>query len=398
MSQLALPQVILKRGKAGAAIGRHPWVFSGMIDSVDGDPQDGDPVKVLRGEDRAFVAYGLHNSKSEIRIRLYSWNEAQSVDEDLFRRRIEAAVALRKDVLGLTDPSGARRLIFSEADGLSGLTVDEYGPYLVFQVTSAALHRKADLLADILSEIRKPKGILLRSSGEMAKKEGMPAEDRVLFGDVPTGRIPFVDHGIEFDVDLWGGQKTGFFLDQTENRVAAAQYAKGARVLDLYCYTGAFALHCARAGAKEVVGVDSSGPAIQQADETARRNRFQNARFVEDDVFRFLEASVEGSYSLIIVDPPRFAAARENKNNALRKYHRVNSEAMKRLERGGMLVTCSCSGRVSMHEFMGMLGSAARRSGRFLQVLELRGASRDHPFTPFCPESQYLKCVIARAQ
>ena len=206
----------------------------------------------------------------------------------------------------------------------------------------------------------------------------------------------FLDQGIEFAVNLRGGQKTGFFLDQSENRTAAARYAGGKKVLDLYCYTGGFGLHCAKAGAEEVVGVDSSGPAIAQAVRQAEANRLGNMLFVEDDVFRFLEGNQEGSYSMMIVDPPRFAAGRENRDRALRMYHRVNSEAMTRLKKGGILVTCSCSGRISTQEFVMMLSSAARRSNRFLQVLELRGASRDHPFTPFCPEGQYLKCVIAR--
>jgi 23S rRNA (cytosine1962-C5)-methyltransferase len=395
MTESTIPQVLLKKGRAGAAMGRHPWVFAGVIGEVRGDPVDGDIVKVTRAEDGVFVAYGLYNSKSEIRTRLYSWDPDRLPDEAFFRQKIGEAVALRRDVLGLTDEAGARRLVFSEADGISGLVVDEYGPFLVLQVTSAALFKRLDSFVGILRDSRKPQGILLKPSGDLSKKEGMIQEETVLFGSVPEGPVHIVDRGIEFEVNLRGGQKTGSFLDQSENRIAAASYARDRKVLDLYCYTGGFSLHCAKAGAEEVTGVDSSRHAIETAIRQAEKNNSARVRFVENDVFRFLKESPD-SYGLVIVDPPRLAAGRESMNNALRMYHRLNSDAIGRLERGGILVTCSCSGRLPTTEFVKMLSSAARRSNRFLQVLELRGAGRDHPFTPFCPESQYLKCVIAR--
>jgi 23S rRNA (cytosine1962-C5)-methyltransferase len=194
---------------------------------------------------------------------------------------------------------------------------------------------------------------------------------------------------------LISGQKTGFFLDQSENRLRVAEYARGKRVLDLFCYSGGFAIHCARAGAKEVIGVDSSVPAIQKAKQNAQLNEVPRTEFVESDAFDYLKEYSDEPFDLMVVDPPRFVTSTDSKERALKKYYSLNTEALKVVKPNGLLVSCSCSGRVSIEEWVRLLSSVARRSRRFLQILELRGAGRDHPINPHCSETQYLKCVIA---
>ena len=393
---MKFPKVFLRSKKAGAAIGRHPWVFAGLIGKMEGSPADGDQVAVCNGDTDEFIAYGLFNSKSEIRIRLYSWNRDEPINDAFFRKKIELAVRLRREALYLSDSESARRLVFSESDALSGLTVDQYGSYLVVQVTSLALAGRLSLFTQILKDVCSPKGIWLRCAPDVSQKEGIQLEDQLLYGEIPEGPIILSENGLKIGVHLRSGQKTGYFLDQHENRSAVARLAKGRRVLDLYCYTGGFSLQCARADAAEVIGIDSSTAAIEQARVHAERNELSNVTFVQSDVFEYLSNHSTEKFSLVIIDPPRLSSSREFKPNALRMYFRLNTEAIKLLIPEGILVSCSCSGRVSLSEWLSLLQSVARRSKRDLQILEVRGASRDHPVLSSCPESSYLKCVIAR--
>ncbi|HLG19142.1 MAG TPA: class I SAM-dependent rRNA methyltransferase [Bdellovibrionota bacterium] len=392
----SIAKVVLHPRKAGAAIGGHPWVYANTIQDVDGRPNDGDEVAVHAHEGDRFIGYGLFNSKSDIRIRLYSWTKDATLTNDLFRRRIEDAVYYRGKLLGLSDAKSAVRLVFSEADMLSGLTVDRYGSVLVVQMTSLALSKRLDLLVKALTEICRPTGICLRSVSEISKKEGLDLPDQVLAGEIPDEPIVIRDRDLLFEVSLRQGQKTGFYLDQRENRYVVADLAKGREVLDLYCYTGGFALWCAHKLAASVTAVDSSGPAILQAKWNAERNQISSVEFIEADAVDFLKSRAASSYSMVILDPPRLAFSQSTKERALRMYHRINIEALRVLKSGGILVSCSCSGRVTPSEWISLLAGAARRSGRFLQVIEERGAARDHPVSPHCPETHYLKCVIAR--
>ena len=389
---------ILKPRRARPFFGRHPWVLDSAIDRVEGEPADGDVVD-LQTHDGHFVARGLWNSQSRLRVRLYAFGTAVPLDDALWRSRLATAVALRKS-LGLDDPAGGCRLVNSEGDDLSGLIVDRYGDYLAVQVTALAMERRLETIGDALESLVAPRGILLRGAERgLSKLEGLHLPDRVLRGTEPTGPVFVVEHGLRFGVDLAEGQKTGFYLDQRDNRRAAAQYARGRRVLDMFSYSGGFALACAVAGrAASVLAVDTSAKATALIEANAALNGVANVTAETADAFEKLDslAAAGETFGMVVLDPPKFARSRASLDDALRAYHRINRVACDLLEPGGILVTCSCSGSVSREDFLQMLAGVAQRAGRTLQLLEVRGAAADHPVSASCLEGEYLKCVIAR--
>ena len=395
---LPMATVVLKPKRARPFFGRHPWVLDSAVLKVDGQPADGDVVD-LATHDGNFVARGLWNSQSRLRVRLYAFNASIKLDADLWRGRIAAAVALRT-VLGLDDRTAAVRLINSEGDDLSGLIVDRYGDYLAVQVTALAMAERLDTICDALESTVTPKGILLRGAERgLAKLEGLALVDRVVRGSAPSGPIFVHEHGLKFGVDLAEGQKTGYYIDQRDNRQAAARYAQGRRVLDMFCYSGGFAVACAVSGAaRSVLAVDSSAKAAALARANADLNGAANVTVDSIDAFEKLDALAAAGerFGMVILDPPKFARSRSSVDDALRAYHRINRVAVGLLEPGGILVTCSCSGSVSREDFLQMLSGVAQRSGRPIQLLECRGAAADHPVSASCLEGEYLKCVIAR--
>ncbi len=389
---------ILKPRRARPFFGRHPWVLDSAIDRLEGEPADGDVVDLLT-HDGKFVARGLWNSQSRLRVRLYAFDAAVPLDDALWASRLATAVALRKS-LGFDDPAGGCRLVNSEGDDLSGLIVDRYGEYLAVQVTALAMARRLDAIADTLESLVAPRGILLRGAERgLSKLEGLHLPDRVLRGAEPDGPVFVMEHGLRFGVDLAEGQKTGFYLDQRDNRQAAATYARGRRVLDMFSYSGGFALACAVAGrAASVLAVDTSAKATALVEANAALNGLANVAAETADAFEKLDALAAAgeTFGMVVLDPPKFARSRASLDDALRAYHRINRVACDLLEPGGILVTCSCSGSVSREDFLQMLAGVAQRAGRTLQLLEVRGAAADHPVTASCLEGEYLKCVIAR--
>jgi 23S rRNA (cytosine1962-C5)-methyltransferase len=373
-------------------------VLDSAIDRLEGEPADGDVVDLLT-HDGKFVARGLWNSQSRLRVRLYAFDAAVPLDDALWASRLATAVALRKS-LGFDDPAGGCRLVNSEGDDLSGLIVDRYGEYLAVQVTALAMARRLDAIADTLESLVAPRGILLRGAERgLAKLEGLHLPDRVLRGAEPDGPVFVMEHGLRFGVDLAEGQKTGFYLDQRDNRQAAATYARGRRVLDMFSYSGGFALACAVAGrAASVLAVDTSAKATALVEANAALNGVANVAAETADAFEKLDALAAAgeTFGMVVLDPPKFARSRASLDDALRAYHRINRVACDLLEPGGILVTCSCSGSVSREDFLQMLAGVAQRAGRTLQLLEVRGAAADHPVTASCLEGEYLKCVIAR--
>ena len=390
--------VILKPRRARPFFGRHPWVLDSAVDRVEGSPEDGAVVDLVT-HDGAFVARGLWNSQSRLRVRLYAFDAATQLDDGFWRRRIDAAIALRR-ALGLDEPAGAARLVNSEGDDLSGLIVDRYGEYLAVQVTALAMLPRLELIADVLQDVAAPRGILLRGAERgLSKLEGLHLPDRLLRGAEPEGPIFVTEHGLRFGVDLAEGQKTGFYLDQRDNRQAAARFATGRRVLDMFCYSGGFAVACAVAGrARSVLAVDTSAKATALARANADFNGAANVAVETADGFEKLDALAAAgeTFGMVVLDPPKFARSRGAVDDALRAYHRINRVACDLLEPGGILVTCSCSGSVTREDFLQMLAGVAQRSGRSLQLLEIRGAAADHPVSVSCLEGEYLKCVIAR--
>jgi 23S rRNA (cytosine1962-C5)-methyltransferase len=397
-SGLPTATVILKPKRARPFFGRHPWVLDSAVQRVEGSPADGDVVD-LATHDGTFVARGLWNAASRLRVRLYTFDPAVKLDDALWRARLEAAVALRR-TLGLDDRAGAARLVNSEGDDLSGLIVDRYGDFLAVQVTALAMALRLETLADHLMELVGPRGILLRGAERgLSKLEGLQLPDRLIRGAAPSGPIFVTEHGLKFGVDLTEGQKTGYYLDQRDNRHAAARYARGRRVLDMFCYSGGFAVAAAVAGgARSVLAVDSSAKAAALAKANADLNGAANVTVETADAFEKLDAlrAAGERFGMVVLDPPKFARSRAALDDALRAYHRINRVAIDMLEPGGVLVTCSCSGSVSREDFLQMLGGVAQRARRPLQILECRGAAPDHPVSASCLEGEYLKCVIAR--
>ncbi len=259
------PRVVLLPRRARPFYGRHPWVYAGAIGAVEGEPADGDVVDLV-SDAGDFVARGLYNGRSKIRVRLYSWDAERPLDDAFFRERLASALRLRT-ALGMDGPGAACRLVFSEADGLSGVTLDRYDRWLVVQFTALALARRREMLTEILVDLLNPEGIYLRTERGIGRLEGLELQDGLLWGRPPDGPVVIDENGIRFRVNLAEGQKTGFYLDQRDNRRATARLASGRAVLDAFCYTGGFGLHAARAGARSVLGVDQSEPALALARE-----------------------------------------------------------------------------------------------------------------------------------
>ncbi len=394
---LGVAQIVLKPRKAQPFFGRHPWVLESAIGRVEGALADGDIVDLV-SENGKFIARGLFNSRSRLRVRLYTWDPGELLDAAFFCRRLEAAIDLRRN-LGYTDPKGAARLVFSEADGLSGLIVDRYGEYLAVQTTSLAINKRLEQLVPILTDLLHPRGIVLRQEQGAVKLEGMPHEEDRHWGELPQGPVFIEEHGLRYGVDLREGHKTGFYLDQRDNRRVAAEFVRDRKVLDVFCYSGGFALNAVKhGGAGGVLCVDSSEKAIALARANAELNGIANLHFHVGDGFRTLEEMVASRqrFGTVILDPPKFARSRTAVGDALMAYHRINRLAVDLLEPGGFLITCSCSGHVMREDFLHMLAGVAQRSRRDIQILQQRGALSDHPVSATCLESDYLKCFICR--
>jgi 23S rRNA (cytosine1962-C5)-methyltransferase len=401
----SLPKVILKPRRAQPFFARHPWVFSGAISRIEGEPAAGAEVALVT-EHGEFVARGLFNPISNIQVRLYGWDAQQPLDEAFWSERLDDAIRLRRDVLKLTGPGSpdagtACRLVYSEADGLSGLVVDRYGDWLSVQLTSLALASRRELLTRLLNEKLAPAGIWLRTERGIRAAEGLEIADGLICGAEPPRPLVIEEHGLRYAVDIVEGQKTGFFLDQRENRREAARYVRaGGRVLDLCCYSAGFAMNAVRHGAaREVLAVDVSEPALSIARANVASNGLTEAvRFEKSDAFKALEA-LRGAgerFDLVILDPPKLARHARGIAEALRGYHSLNRLAMEVLAADGILVTCSCTGYVERQMFEEMLTDAARSAKRRMQILEVRGASADHPTSVACKETDYLKCYIGR--
>jgi len=393
-----LPELILKAKKAGPFLGRHPWVFSGAIDKIEGRPADGGEI-LLRASDGRFVARGLYNSQSQIRARLYSWNETEALTDAFFADRVLAAVSLRK-ALGLLAPEAACRLVFSEGDGISGMTADYYAGFIALQFNALALAQRREAIATALTRATAARGVYVRTEKGIRELEGLDIDDGPLSGEMPEKDVTILENGLRFEVDVREGQKTGFYSDQRDNRRTVAGYALNRRCLDVCCYTGGFSLNLARAGAASVTGLDSSAAALDAARRNAARNNLSNIDFVQGDAFTALDAmgKADRTFDLLVLDPPRFVQSSGGVSQALKAYVRLNALALRLVSPGAVLATCSCSGRLSPDEFLSVLAAAALTAGRTVRVLEKRGQPADHPVNAACPESEYLKCFICHVE
>jgi len=383
--------------------GGHPWVYGEEVLSVSGEYENGDIIDVYSKKER-YLGTGFINDNSKIRIRILSRNANDRFDDEFFRRRIRYAIEYRRTVMG---DESCFRVIFGEADSFPGLTVDKFEDVLVFQVLSLGFERIKHRLFNLFIEVFAEYGVRIRAICErndvsIRNKEGL--EENKGFVSDPRldpefgGKLVITENGIKYEIDVLNGQKTGFFLDQKFNRLAAAKIAKGRRVLDCFTHTGAFALNCAKAGAARVTAVDISEDAIEKTRKNAEINGLTgNTDFLCTDVFDLLtemESAKKCDYDYIILDPPAFTKSRETVKAAINGYKAINAKAMKLLPRGGYLATCSCSHFMTDELFRRMLAEAADAAGVQLRQIEGRRQAADHPILWGVPETDYLKFYI----
>ncbi len=397
------PVAVIRSRRAQPLFGRHPWVFAGAIERTygteDSELPAGTAVQVVSHQGE-FIGWGLVNPASSIRIRMYSWNPEQPIDRDLLQQRIRIAVDARRACFDLTRSGAACRLIFSESDQLSGLTVDWYDGFLLVQFTSLALYQFRETIVELLRQELQPQGIWLRTEKGMRELEGLEAADGLVTGEEPPRPLFIADGDLQFGVDVQQGQKTGFYLDQRNSRRVTARYTRGHHVLDAFCFSGGFGITAVHSGgAVRSLGIDSSQAALDLAAANAELNGVgARCDFQRGDVREVLrELTQQGrSFDTVILDPPRMARTRGGVERAIRGYIRLNLQALDVLKPGGILVTCSCSGLVSREQFLNVVAEASRKSGRHIRILETPGQPDDHPISAVCPETEYLKVCVCR--
>jgi 23S rRNA (cytosine1962-C5)-methyltransferase len=392
MTDTPLDKRVLLRPKEDFRIrAGHPWVFSNEVREVQGAPLAGDLVEV-HAANGALLGVGLYHPHSLIAVRLVS-RIREPVDGEFFRRRIARALELRTM---LFPGETVYRLVHGEADFLPGLAIDRFNEAVVVQTFSFGMDQRLPVICDALDALLHPASIIERNESPLRTLEQLPARHGILRGS--TAATTIVEHGIAYGLDLREGQKSGFFLDQRENRLTVRRFSKGARVLDLFCNDGGFALNAAYAGAADVLGIDASAEAVARATANATRNGLTVARFEQYDAFDVLPvlAREERTYDVIVLDPPSFTRSRKNVQTAKKGYRDLHLGALKLLRKGGILLTASCSHHITSETFLETVDDAVHRTGKSAQLLEWRGASPDHPTLPGVPETRYLKFGIFR--
>ena len=387
---------MLKKGREKSVKRHHPWIFSGAVEKITGDPSLGDTVEVrdASGQTLALAAFSPH---SQIRARVWTFDPGEEVDAGFFRARLARALALREG-LPAARHTNALRLVHAESDGLPGLVVDRYADVLVAQFLAAGVERWRDPILDALAELTASEAVYERSDAEVRNLEQLPARAGFVRGDRNASRSPIIEHGLNFRVDVQQGQKTGFFLDQRENRQRVRALAEGRVVLDGFCYTGGFAIAALAGGAKHVTAIESSVPALEVAKDNLACNPLDASRvdFVHADVFAHLRALRDrnAKFDLVILDPPKFAPTAAQAAKAARAYKDINLLALKLLSPGGLLATFSCSGGVSAELFQSIVAGAALDAGGQAKIIERFGAAADHPVALEFPEGEYLKGLL----
>jgi len=388
-----IPALELKSGRDKSLRRRHPWIFSGAVARIEGKPARGDTVAVkdVGGKTRALAAY---SPNSQIRARAWTFDPTVEVDAQFMRRRLESALALRAQ-LPAARHTNALRLVHGESDGLPGLVVDRYADVLVVQFLAAGVERWREPILDALAELTGCEAVFERSDADVRRLEGLAPRAGFVRGDRAAARSAIVEYGLDFHVDVEQGQKTGFFLDQRDNRQRVRALAAGREVLDGFCYTGGFSLAALAGGATHVLALESSAAALAVARENLAANPLDASRasFEQADVFaRLRELRDRGArFDLVVLDPPKFAPTAAQAKNAARAYKDINLLAFKLLSPGGLLASFSCSGGVSRELFQSILAGAALDAGVEAKIVERFGAAADHPVALEFPEGDYLK-------
>ncbi len=388
----------LKKGKAKAAHQQHPWIFSGAVMDCEERPQNGNVVRVVDHLDE-FVAYGLYNGQSRVAVRLVEWDINLYPDEDWWRAQIRHAVEARQTLLRSTN-TDTLRLIFAEADFLPGLIVDKYADFLSVQIHASGVERMKHVITDELNQLLHPRGIYERSDANARMHEGLPAANGLVSGTLPPEWLEIKENGIQYQVNIVEGQKSGFYCDQRDNRLFTAQYAAGKRVLDCFCYSGGFSLNAFAHGAASVVSVDSSALAMETLRRNVILNGFDESKLVaiQADVNKQLRIFSDSGqrFDLIVLDPPKYAPSRSSLEKAARAYKELNRRGLLLLERGGLLATFSCSAAMDMATFKQVLAWAALDAGKEIQFVRQFTQSEDHPIRASFPEGEYLKGLLCR--
>ncbi|MDH4124430.1 MAG: class I SAM-dependent methyltransferase [Gammaproteobacteria bacterium] len=392
-----MPQISLKAGREKSIRRRHPWVFSGAIARVNGNPEAGSTVRVV-SDSGEFLAYAAWSPRSQIRARAWSFDAASTINAAFIRQRIARAIELRRQ-LHLMDDAGACRLVFSEADGLPGLIVDRYRDYLVCQLLSVGAEFWREAIVAALEELLVPRAIYERSDASVRHKEGLELRSGLLRGELPGEPVEYTLHGVRQLVSIEQGQKTGSYLDQSVNRLRVAAYAKGASVLDAYSYSGGFALAALHHGAADASLIDSSAEALQLAAHQATLNgvaarcQFTNAN-VPQELRRLRDSGQR--YDLVVLDPPKFVSSAQQLQSGCRGYKDINMLGLQLLKPGGVLATFSCSGHVSADLFQKIVAGAAADVRCDAQIIERLSQAPDHPVALQFPEADYLCGLLVR--
>jgi 23S rRNA (cytosine1962-C5)-methyltransferase len=388
----------LKSGRDKSVRQRHPWIFSGAIHHLQGDPQMGETVEV-RSEVGDWLAWAAYSPFSQIRSRIWSWEQEESIDAAFIRRHLEQAVRMRQALVP-AEETNALRLVHGESDGLPGVVVDRYAGVLVLQILSAGAEAWREVLVDGLVELTGLEQVYERSDVDVRSLEGLPERTGSLYGSPPPGRLLIQENGLDFSVDVCTGQKTGFYIDQRRNRQRVGALVAGRKVLNCFCYSGAFSVYALAGGAERVLSIDSSADALALAAENVTLNGFpaEKAHWLEGDVFhelRRLRDRAE-SFDAIILDPPKFAPTAAQAERAARGYKDINLLAFKLLRPGGLLFTFSCSGGISADLFQKIVAGAALDAGVNARIVEHLAQGPDHPVALNFPEGAYLKGLVCQ--
>ncbi len=388
-------RLILKPGREKSLKRRHPWVFSGAIAKVEGTPELGETVEVRSG-DGEMLAVAAYSPHSQIRARAWAWGECE-IDAKLITQRIEDAASVRA-ALAIDKASDALRLVHGESDGLPGVIADRYGETVVVQILSAGAERWREAIADALARLPGVERIWERSDAQVRELEGLQPRSGLLRGTPLPGAPVIREHDLKFTVEVAAGHKTGFYLDQRDNRLLLRGLASGKEVLDCFCYTGAFTLNALRGGAQAVMAVDSSAAALEMARANAELNGLPQAEWLEGDVFQTLRRLRDQGrrFDAIVLDPPKFAPTAAHAERASRAYKDINLFAFKMLRPGGVLMTFSCSGGVSADLFQKIIAGAALDAGVDTRIEAWLHAAADHPVALNFPEGEYLKGLLLR--
>ncbi len=392
-----IPTVILKTKKADAVERFHPWVFSGAVKKTTGIPADGDMVHVYSNKMK-YLATG-HYQEGSIAVRLFSW-EKTGAGESYWKEKLEKALAFRRGLFPAEGHVNAFRLIFAEGDGFPGMIIDVFNDILVFQSHSVGMHLLKPLFTKMLRELMgaQIKAVYDKSGPTMQRMSDQPVENHFLYGE--NGQTVITEHGCKYQVDVESGQKTGFFLDQRDNRKLLAGYAKDKTVLNMHAYTGGFSVSALKGGAKHVDSVDSSLKAVELINKNMEMNGLTESshQAIQADDIYYLNNMEKGMYDLIVLDPPAFAKSRSARHNAVQGYKRLNAAAMEKIKPGGLLFTFSCSMVVDRRLFEDTITAAAIKSRRKIAVIHTLGQPADHPASIYHPEGNYLKGMVLKVE